>query len=94
MTLMAKAKPEVAPEYEPELHFEFSDNKKVPRGFDLLDVDSDVTVKVTGKVQSVRHDKQGTSFGMTFPKVKLSFPNSEPKSVADAMAESNEARKL
>ncbi len=79
-------------EYEPTLNFDFPKGKKTPKGFDLLDVDHEVTVKVTGKVRSIRHDTDSKSFGMTFDKVKLSFPG-KPKTIAEAQAADEEKRR-
>ena len=84
----------VEAEYEPNIHFDFpNDRKNVPKNFDDLDVDDEITVVVKGKVQSIRHDSDSRSFGMTFSKVKLTIPESGPTTMADAMAGAEEARK-
>ena len=91
--MMTKSKA-IEQEYEPNIHFDFPNNRKnVPKDFDALEVDGEVTVVVKGKVQSIRHDSDSRSFGMTFSKVKLTIPKSGPASMADTMTEIQEARK-
>lgn len=86
----------VEAEWVPTVHFTFEGrNKKgasVPKNFDDLDVDKEISVTVDGKVDMIRHDQDGKSFSMTIKKVKLVFPDEKPMGVADAMYEAQKKR--
>jgi hypothetical protein len=81
---MTKSKAITEGEHEPSVYFDFpNDKKNVPKDFDALEVDGEITVVIKGKVQSIRHDLDSRAFGMTFSKVKLTIPKSGPTSMAD-----------
>ncbi len=84
-------------EYVPTVHFNFEDGKKanqasIPKNFDDLDVDDEISATVKGKVEMIRHDQDGKSFSMTIKEVKLVLPGTKPIGVADAMSEAQKKR--
>lgn len=83
---MSKAIPEDS--YIPTVNFYFNNDKKsapAPKNFDDLQIDEIATVAVKGKVTSIRHDSNGKSFEITIDKVKLTFSDSNPMGVGEAL---------
>lgn len=83
-------------EWVPTVHFNFeAKNKKaasIPKNFDDLDVDDEISATVKGKVEMIRHDQDGKSFSMTIKEVKLILPGTKPIGVADAISEIQKKR--
>lgn len=73
---MAKTKgapaPEIVDDWNRRVNFDFGKGGlKEPKGFSDLTVDQEVTVLVTGKVNSIRLDKDSSNFSLLMDSIKL-----------------------
>ena len=87
------SKPIEAPDdYVPTSNFYFDKKHPAPENFDELQIDEEVTVKIKGKVTSIRHDSNGKSFEVVTGKVKLAISDTKPLGVGEGMAKIQKER--
>jgi hypothetical protein len=90
--MMSKAI-EPSDDYVPTSNFYFDNKHPAPKNFDDLQIDSDASVTVKGKITAIRHDQNGKSFEITIGKVKIVPSDSKPLGVGEGMAKLSEERK-
>lgn len=88
--------PVVEDDWKRRVSFDFGSGKggmEEPKGFNKLTVDQEVTVLVTGKVNSVRTDRESSGFSLVMDKIELKTRKSKGN-LAAALDGAREARKL
>lgn len=84
-------------EYIPTVNFCFNNDDtksaKAPKNFDDLQIGTEATVTVKGKITAIRHDSNGKSFEITIGKVKIAISDSKPMGVSDGLASIQKERK-
>ena len=88
---MAKAI-EVPDDYVHTSNFYFDSRHPAPKNFDDLEINTDASVTVKGKITAIRHDQNGKSFEITIDKVKIVPSVSKPMGVGEGMAKVKEKR--
>ena len=83
---------DVVDDYVPTSNFYFDAKHPAPKTFDDLEIDSEASVTVKGKITAIRHDQNGKSFEITIGKVKIVPSGSKPMGVGDGMAKIKEKR--
>jgi hypothetical protein len=81
---MTKKDKAMMDEWQRTVDFRFN-GKKVPEGFEDLDVEETVTVMLSGKVSQVAADAEGKSFSIVWDKVDIQRPEEKPKSMKEAV---------
>ena len=85
--------PEVVDDYNRRVNFDFGrGGLKEPKGFSDLTVGQEVTVLVTGKVNSIRLDQDSSNFGLIMDSIKLQIKKDE--GLAGDFQEAKAGRKL
>lgn len=79
-------------DYIPTSNFYFDSKHPAPKNFDDLEINTDASVTVKGKITAIRHDQNGKSFEITIGKVKIVPSVSKPMGVAEGMAKIKEKR--
>lgn len=70
--------PEVGDDWNRRVNFDFGQGGlKEPKGFSDLTVDQEVTVLVTGKVNSIRLDRDSSNFSLVMDSIKLQIKKDE-----------------
>ena len=93
MTKTAAKAPEVVDDWNRRVIFDFGKGGlKEPKGFSDLTVDQEVTVLVTGKVNSIRLDKESSNFSLLMDSIKLQIKKDE--GLAGDFQEAKAGRKL
>lgn len=87
---------ETPDEYIPTSSFHFDKKNPAPKNFDDLQIGEEATVRIKGKVVSIRQDPDGEPLGKSFEivtgKVKIVVSDSKPMGVAEGMAKVKEER--
>lgn len=83
---------ETPDKYVPTSNFYFDKKNPAPKNFDELLINEEVTVKIKGKVTSIRHDSNGKSFEVVTGKVKITVPHETPMGVGEGMSKIQEER--
>jgi len=81
-------------DYVPTSNFYFDKKNPAPSNFDDLQIDEEVTVKIKGKVTSIRSDSNGKSFEVVTGKVKIDIHNAKPLGIGEAMADVKKERTM
>lgn len=79
-------------EYVPTSNFYFDKKNPAPKNFDDLEINTDASVTIKGKITAIRSDQNGKSFEITTDKVKIVPLGSKPLGVGEGMAKIKEKR--